>query len=96
MDFSSLFQNAMIAAVVAVGLTQMIKKWLPENMNSKWYQVIFAGLAFTYSIISSFLPENVQNGFLSLAIGSAGYDYILQLIQKAMDRISSSTGKAEE
>lgn len=88
---TELLESAILSAVVAVGIVQMIKKWLPENIKSKWYTLIYAVVCFGFSLGIGYMPESIVNGFLGLSVGTMGYDNIIKVIQKLVDRLGSES-----
>lgn len=88
-----LLEKAVLSAVVAVGIVEMVKKWLPENIKSKWYTLIYAVVCFGFSLVIDYLPPSVVNGFLGVSVGTLGYDNILKVVQKLFERIGKKEGE---
>jgi hypothetical protein len=99
---TDLLTTALLTAFIGVGVTEIIKKWLPANTNAKWYTVIFSGLTLAVGLVYDFLPSCVTDGLLALSAGSLGYDNIIKIFQKVIHKIggvandTGSTGSADE
>lgn len=92
---TELFESAILSAVVAVGIVQMVKKWLPENIKSKWYTLIYAVVCFGFSLAIGYMPESIVNGFLGLSVGTMGYDNIYKVVQKLIERLGNNEATGE-
>lgn len=95
-----LLERAVISAVISVGITQIVKLWLPVNIKSKWYSLIFAVVTFAFSVAYEYMPESVVNAFMALSVGNLGYDNIIKVIQKALQTVidkasGGSNGESE-
>ena len=88
MDIMGYLQSAIISAITAVGLVQFLKNWIPESFPKKLYTVIFAVITCGVSIAYAYLPESVSNGLLALSVGQLGYENIIQLVNKAISKIT--------
>ncbi len=96
----NLLEGAVVSAVISVGITQIVKQWLPENIKAKWYSLIFSAITFAFSLAYEYMPESVVNGLLAISVGNLGYDNIIKVIQKAfqavVDRASGGSNRESD
>ena len=90
-----LLESAIISAVISVGLTQIMKQWLPETIKTKWYSLIFTGITFVLSSCFNYIPEAITNALLAVSVGNLGYDNIIKVVQKALQKIVDNGGANE-
>lgn len=88
MDIMTLLQDAVLNAMISVGIVQFAKNWIPETFPKKGYTFVFAGVVAAVSVVSSFCPAEVVNALLTLAVGQIGYENLIQVVQKVIGKLT--------
>lgn len=97
MDFNLIAQ----AAVNTVGITQVIKNFMPKKTPTFVYTIIMLFLAIVFTWVNSYHLV-VANAITVIAVAQTGYETIIQTIKKLanisaskVDGIITKTGKNE-
>lgn len=87
------FSLILIAAMVAVGLTEMVKNFLPETVDAR----ITTAIALLISVVISVavcmyqglaIEAIFMNTLVVVGLAQTSYNYVLRLLNKYMDLVT--------